>query len=258
MRMSALLFTPALLLSLAAGAQQSAPQLQSAAQAQSTTAAAPRPFVATYAVSYRGIGAGSITFRFSQEGTSNRYVFEIHPHPNALARLFISRSAVERSVMQIGPEPGPHSVQPLRWILDDGKSGNEKDGQLQFDWAGGLVTGEVEGRHIELPIEPGLQDRSSIQISVSTSLLRGVEPGTIPMIDDDRIKRYDYVRKQASALDTKLGRLDTLVYESTRAGSSRMSRFWLVPELDFLPARAEQIRKGKLETVMTLTALERN
>ena len=91
-------------------------------------------------------------------------------------------------------------------------------------------TGEIESERIELPLEPGLQDRLSIQIDVVTSLLRGEEPGTIPLIDDNRVKRYSYVKKETTAVDTKLGKLDTVVYESTREGSNRQSRFWLVPE----------------------------
>ena len=31
-----------------------------------------------------------------------------------------------------------------------------------------------------------------------------------------------------------------------------MSRFWMAPSLEYLPVRAEQIRKGKVETVMVL------
>jgi len=215
--------------------------------------AVPEPFKATYAVSYRGIGAGTLTFELKRDPVSGHYVYESHPNPSALARLFISRAAVERSVMEIGPD----GVRPLEWHLEDGKSGKEKDGWLEFDWDAGRVSGEVEGERIELPTEPGLQDRSSIQIEVTTALLRGKEPGAIPLIDDERIKRYTYMRKENAVLDTKLGKLDAVIYESTREGSSRLSRFWMVPSLGHIPARAEQVRKGKVETVMELVKLER-
>ena len=49
-----------------------------------------------------------------------------------------------------------------------------------------------------------------------------------------------------------------MIYESTRDGSSRVSRFWLAPQFDYAPVRAEQIRKGKVETVMTLVSWEAN
>lgn len=212
----------------------------------------PTPFVATYAVSYRGLSAGKLIFAFEHDPATDTYRYETRAQPSALARLFVSGAALERSVMRIDAQ----GVRPLEWRLDDGKAGGKKDGALRFDWTGNTVTGVVEGERVQLPTEPGLQDRSSIQVAVTTALLRGAEPGTIPLIDDNRIKRYTYTRKADAVLDTKLGRLDAVIYESTRQGSDRVSRFWMVPSLEYLPARAEQIRKGKVETVMTLIELK--
>lgn len=217
-------------------------------------AAIPRPFSATYAVSYRGIGAGTITFDFAHDAATGRYIYETHASPSALARLFVSRAAMERSVMEIDAA----GTRPIEWQLDDGKSGNQKDGELRFDWSRNTVSGVVEGEHVELTAEPGTQDRSSITICVATSLLRGVEPGTIALIDDNKIKRYVYTKKDRATLDSALGKIETVIYESTReGGSSRTSRFWMAPSLEFLPVRAEQVRKGKVETVMELQKLER-
>ncbi|WP_157071661.1 DUF3108 domain-containing protein [Steroidobacter denitrificans] len=212
--------------------------------------AVPRAFAATYTVTYRGLGAGTITFTFAQDAAGGHYHFETRPHPSALARLFVSRRAVERSVMQIDSQ----GVRPLLWTLDDGTSGN-KDGELHFDWIDRRVSGEVEAEPVDLPIETGLQDRSSLQIAVSTALLRGRQPGTIPLVDDNRIKHYSYVLQGQERRSTKIGTLDTLMYESSRPGSSRVSRLWLAPKFDFLPVRVEQIRKGRTETVMELLSL---
>jgi hypothetical protein len=211
------------------------------------------PFVATYKVSYRGISAGSLKFSLRRDAATGNYVYETHVDPGLLARLIVSRAAVERSVVSIGPD----GVRPLEWQVDDGKSGRAEDGRLTFDWEHGRVTGRVKDKPVDLPTERGLQDRLSIQLAVVAALLRGQEPGTLPLIDDNRVKHYVYTKKQTEALTTPLGKLDTIVYESTREGSSRLSRFWLTPSLQYVPARAEQVRKGKVETVMELTALER-
>lgn len=223
-------------------------------QSQSTPSQSvlPKPFTATYEVSFRGMRAGSLTFKLSRDAGTGRYTYETTADPSLLARFVVSSAATERSVMEIGAD----GVRPIEWQLDDGKSGAAKDGKLNFDWANNVATGEIEGERIELALERGLQDRLSIQIDVVTSLLRGEEPGTIPLIDDNRVKRYRYVKKEATVVDTKLGKLDTVIYESTREGSNRQSRFWLVPQMEYLAARAEQIRKGKVETVMVLTKVE--
>ena len=217
-------------------------------------AAVPRPFSATYAVSFRGIGAGTITFDFARDAATGHYIYETHASPSTLARLFVSKAAMERSVMAIDDS----GTRPIEWKLDDGKSGNEDDGELHFDWSRNHVTGVVEDKPVDLSAEPGTQDRSSISIAVTTALLRGTEPGTIPLVDDNRIKRYVYTKKENATVDSPLGKIDTVIYESTReGGSSRTSRFWMAPSLEFLPVRAEQIRKGKVETVMILQKVDR-
>jgi hypothetical protein len=212
----------------------------------------PKPFTATYAVTYRGMRAGSLTFKLSRDPATNRYTYETTADPSMLARIMISSGAVERSIMEIGAD----GVHPIEWQLDDGKSGTARDGKLHFDWQKNVATGVIEGEQIELPLEAGVQDRLSMQIDVVTSLLRGEEPGAIPLIDDNRVKRYNYAKIGSAVTDTDLGKLDTVLYESTRQGSNRQSRFWLVPKMEYLAARAEQIRKGKVETVMTLTSFQ--
>jgi hypothetical protein len=222
------------------------------AAAARSDAIAPKPFTATYEVTYRGLRAGQLTFKLSRDDATGRYTYETTAAPSFLARFFVSSAAVERTVMEIGPD----GVRPIEWRFEDGGSGSDKDGHLQFDWTKNVATGEIEGKKIELPLEAGLQDRLSIQIDVVTSLMRGEEPGTIPLIDDNRVKRYDYVKKDTPTIDTDLGKLDTVLYESTRVGSDRQSRFWLVPKMEYLAARAEQVRKGKVETVMTLVSVQ--
>ena len=95
-------------------------------------------------------------------------------------------------------------------------------------------------------------DRLSIQLGAMTSLLQGQEPGTIAMVNGDNIRHYTYTRGKTETVQSRLGALDTVVYESTRPNSNRISRVWHAPSLEFIAARAEQIRKGKVETVMTL------
>jgi Protein of unknown function (DUF3108) len=220
--------------------------------ARAEPVATPKPFSATYAVSYRGLSAGTLTFKLTHDAASGRYTYETTAKPSTIARLIIGSGALERSIMEIGPD----GVRPLQWKLDDGKSGDKRDGELHFDWAAHKVIGTIEGQPIDLPTEPGLQDRLSIQVAVQTALLRNADPGTIPLIDDNRIKRYRYTRVEHTHVDSALGKLEAIVYESSRERSDRISRFWMVPELNYTPARAEQIRKGKVETVMVLTAFE--
>ena len=222
-----------------AAAHAEAPQLQ--------------PYVATYAVSYRGLEAGTITMHLTHDAGSNRYTFETRANPSMLARFVIGRDAVERTVVETTAD----GIRPLQWHLEDGKSGKDGDGDLSFDWNANKVSGEYEGKPVELATQAGLQDRLSIQLAVTAALVQGREPASIVMVNGDRTREYTYARGATAQVDTKLGKQDTIIYESTRPNSNRVSRVWHAPSLQFLPVRAEQIRKGKVETVMQLVALER-
>lgn len=210
------------------------------------------PFTATYAVTFRGIEAGTLHMELRREADTGHLVYETRANPSMLARFVVSANALERSVMEVTPD----GIRPLTWHLDDGKSSTKRDGALRFDWMQQSVSGEIEDKKIELQAVPRVQDRLSIQVEVMRALAQGAEPGTIPLIDDERIKEYTYKKSGTATLDTKLGKLDTVIYESTRPGSSRVSRVWHAPSLGYLPVRAEQIRKGKVETVMVLEKKE--
>ena len=211
------------------------------------------PFRATYAAQFRGMDGGNLIFTFQPASEPGQFIYETTADPSFLASFVVSRAATERSTLAIDAQ----GVRPLEWVFDDGKSSDKADGSLKFDWPAHRVTGRIEREDIDFPTEPNLQDRQSIQIAVMTALLRGEEPSTFPMIDDNRIKRYTYRRIGETTLDTALGKIETVIYESTREGSSRVARFWMAPSYDFLALRAEQERKGKVETVMTIKALTR-
>lgn len=215
-------------------------------------AVTPVPYTATYVVSYRGFNAGLLHFVLRSE-EPGKFVYETRADPSLMARLFVSGKAVERSVMQIDA----NGVRPLSWFMEDGKPGDEKDGALEFAWDEERVGGTVAGKRVELPTERGLQDRLSFQIAVMSALLRSDEPGTIPMVDDGKIKRYSYTRAGSERIKTKAGEFETVLYESTRPGSNRLSRVWHAPALGHIPVRAEQLRKGRVETVMELEKVAR-
>lgn len=212
----------------------------------------PHEFVARYAVSFRGLSAGTLIFTFQRDPATGHFVYETRAEPSFLASFVVSTNARERSEMEIDDS----GVRPLHWSLNDGKTGNKQGGDMTFDWNRQVATGVSKGNKFEVPITKGVQDRLSIQIAVVTSLLRGTEPGTISIIDDAEVKTYAYRRTGTGDANSDQGHLESVLYESTRENSSRMSKFWLLPQYEFAAVRAEQIRKGKVETVMALQSLE--
>jgi len=211
------------------------------------------PYQATYVVKYRGFTAGMLQFNLSK-GADNTYMYETHVKPGLLARLFIGPDAVERTIMQVDT----NGVRPLSWYSEDGKSNTSRDGSLDFDWNNKRVTGTVEDESVDMPLKSGVQDRLSMQVAVLAALQNNTQPGAIILIDGEQVKRYTYELKGEQQVVTGSGRYDTIIYESTRKGSSRIKRVYHSPELSYIPVRVEDLRKGKVETVMELVSVSTN
>ena len=208
----------------------------------------PEFYTATYDVRYKGFKVGSLIFELRPAAEENTYIYESRPKPGLLARLVVSPKAVERTVLQIDEE----GVRPLTWISEDGTAATEDDGNYTFDWTAQQVTGTIEDKAVALPTEPGLQDRLSMQVAILTALLRDEPPVIITMIDEDRIKHYSYERQGTAEIDAAGDTYQTILYASTRPGSSRLKRIYHAPELGYLPVRFENFKDGNLQTVMEL------
>lgn len=210
------------------------------------------PSVATYSVEYRGINAGTIAFAL-RNPSPGQFVYESRSNARGVARLVIRNEVHEASTFSVADG----RIQPQSYVLDDGSQDTSKDTRLQFDWNTRIARGEHENQPLEIKLEPGLQDRMSVQVLVMQQLARGEEPGRLNFIDRDEVKAYQYMKEGAERLNTAVGEIDTVVYSSTREGSSRVSKIWYAPSLGYTPVRAEQVRRSKVETVLTLTKLER-
>jgi len=215
----------------------------------------PEPYVATYAATFRGIEGGTLRMELRREEPSGHYIFETRAKPTALASFFVSRDAFERTTLELAAD----GLRPIAWEADDGRSGVKKDGKLQFNWQEHTVTGIYEGKPVSLPLQAATGQLQTIQLAAMQKMQAGREPGILAMLNGNQVQEYSYARVGAETLDTRLGRLDTVIYESIRqGGSSRVSRIWHAPSLGYIPVRAEQIRKGKVETVITLIELTRD
>ncbi len=210
------------------------------------------PSVATYSVEYRGINAGTIAFAL-RNTAPGQFVYESRSNARGMARLVIRNEVHEASTFALVDG----GLQPSSYLLDDGSSDTSKDTRLEFDWTARLARGQHEDQPLELALAPGLQDRMSVQIFVMRQLAAGQEPGQLAFIDRNEIKSYRYTKEGTERLKTAAGEVDTVIYSSSREGSSRVSKIWYAPSLGYTPVRAEQVRRGKVETVLTLTKLER-
>lgn len=258
-------FVAALILSAAAASASDAPVPGPAAPAPPADSTAPtvvvppaaarelRPHTVTFAVAFKGIGAGTIELRLTREGP-NLWRYETRPQPTMLARMIVSASSIERGTFSIGAT----GVEPHTYSLDDGTAKRTRDEvSLDYDRTAGRVRGFARGAPLDLPIVPRLQDPLSIRAALLSDLVAGREPGEYPMVDGRHVVTFVYRRAGDEKLRTALGELDTVVYTSARKGADARAKtwkYWYAPSLGWLPVRIEQRDENGPRLVFTVRA----
>jgi hypothetical protein len=202
--------------------------------------AAVSSFMAEYDVRYGRLPGG--TSRTSLVTSGAGWVLETAVTATGLARVVAPGTVRQRSEFEVdGVVP-----RPRRYLLDDGTKRTDRDVRLEFDWDAGHVRGIAEDVPVDVPLIAGLQDAATMQVLVTARLRAGAEPGTIAMIEKDQVKHYRYTLLRREKVATALGEFDTLVYRSTRDGSSRETISWHAPALGFGVVQAQQLVRGKL------------
>jgi len=198
------------------------------------------PFVAEYDVRYGRIPGGTSRTELARAGVD--WVIETTVTASGIARMIAPGTIRQRSEFGFEDE----TARPVRYSFDDGTNRTDRDVRLDFDWRTGRVRGVAEDVPVDVAVVPGLQDAATMTVLATARLRARRELGTIPMIEKDQVKYYRHTLLRRERLATALGELDTVVYSSTRDGSSREMITWHAPALGFAVVQAQQLVKGKL------------
>lgn len=208
--------------------------------AAADSAAQLKPYVVDYKVKYGSLTVGNSRTELRRDAAANQWVMETRLTPNGLGRLVAGGAMLQYSQFQF--DGG--GLRPLSYRFDEGTRSAARDVTLEFDWHAGRVKGLAEAETVDLSLEPGLQDSASAQAWVQLRLRRGQDPGTVAIIEKEKVKYYRYALVRRERLQTPIGPIETVVYRSSREGSSRENLFWYAPELDYVIVQAEQHRDG--------------
>ncbi len=212
-----------------------------------------QPFSATFAVEWRGMTAGNSTLELQQTG-ADTYTYTSRNLARGIFKIAIPDAVTQTSVFKVSNG----KVIPMSYTLDDGSKDTSRDVRLQFDWTANRVTGTAEDKPVDAALKPGVQDALSVQIALICEVANGRSPTGFWLIDKDEVKEYQYARESTQTLDTPLGKVETIVYRSSRTGSDRVTRLWLAPSLGHLPIAAERKRGDRVDFSLKLRDLKRS
>lgn len=211
-----------------------------------------KPFEARYDWVWHGMTVAASTVTLAH-GADDTWRYSSHSEPRGIGHAFSERPK-QLSELRLTAQ----GVQPLRYEADDGTGSDRRTVRLRFDWQGLRVTGVYEQTPIDLPLNPDVQDDSSVQVALMAALLRGQTPSRFTLVDKNGLREYRYAREGEATLTTRLGAVPTIIYRSERANSPRVTRFWCAPQRGYVPLRVEQKRGADVQWTMQITALRRD
>lgn len=220
-----------------------------AASAQAAAVDVFQPRSDRYEVSWGsiGLGEGSISLTPLESGC---YRYESVTKPAAIVRWTYGSP---RETSEFCVADG--KILPKHFEYANDK--RSKDGYtLDFDWKGHKVKA-IKGGEVTLRELPdNTYDRFVIQLAVRQWVIRHLgqaspAPVEFQMVDHRRIKTYRFAVTGKQKVDTPAGSFDTLLVERVDSPGHSI-RFWIAPELGYIPVKVQEIDDGELKLQMLL------
>ncbi|MBS0365611.1 MAG: DUF3108 domain-containing protein [Proteobacteria bacterium] len=220
------------------------------APAAAVSAAALRPFEASYSWQWHGLTVALSSLRLRRDGDT--WTYDSRSEPRGIGVVFSERP-VQHSVLRVTPA----GVQPLSYSASDGTRSTRRSVEVRYDRERGRVTGVYEDTPVDLPLTADIQDDASVQVALMVDLLAGRDHVTFGLLDRNSVREYRFTREGEQALSTALGPVSTVVYRAQKQGSPRVTRFWCDPARGYVPLKVEQTRGDDVQWTMLIASFSR-
>lgn len=198
-----------------------------------------RPFSMRYRVLRSGWDLGTAVFSLVPH--SGIWIFHSEAHATGLAKLFVHATFKETTRFKSGAE----GLRPLHYTYSDsGNKGNDE--KIFFNWAKRIAV-DKKGKHTRtFNISAGTQDRLTAQLMLSIQLLKGRSTQTTyTVIGGGKRNKYRIVLKRSATVATPAGNFHTVVVAWSNPKKAESTTFWMAPELQYLPVKMTEKKKGK-------------
>ncbi len=207
------------------------------------------PFEAHYSVARNGKTQGEAVLQLARvPGTSDRWELSMTVQANrGLAGLVGFR---EQEVSQLQDAGDGWRLLSYRRERDAALSSRGE--AAEFDWEQGSARVKLDKSTLDVALEPGTVDPSSLFLRIAADLLAGRSPGTYPVLRKGKLEQWPFKVLRVETLDGR----ETAVVERVRDHDRRKTISWLAADLGYLPVRMEQIEKNDT-LVLSLVSMER-
>ncbi len=143
-------------------------------------------------------------------------------------------------------------IVPRHYLYQRSVLGHDNTSEITFNTVDKVANGSKDDKSFTVKLAGGEIDQGSYALALRDDLARGIKDPCYQVVDNRNIERYCFQVTGHEALDTALGKLDTVVVERVRKSDSpRRTRFWFAPSLDYTIAKLEH-QEVKGETAYSL------
>lgn len=204
------------------------------------------PHVAQYKVKISILG-GKLTTQLTT--TEDGYKAERVTKPTGFARLIAGGTIEEwAEFSEIA-----NGLRPTRYYSNDEISKESGETRIDFDWDAGKVLASHNDLEVAEDLAGHWHDRLTIQYELMYDLLNGYPTGPYTLFEVDKIRPLGVEFIGERKVKVPAGRFDAIGVRHQAEGSSRVTTFWFVKELGYVPAIIERHRKDKLLMQASLT-----
>jgi len=212
------------------------------------------PFEVVYDVGNHLINAGTAQLSLTQE--DELWTYSLNTKPRGILKLAGKGKITETSTIRLPEENGKLLIQPQTYIYrqDDER---RRAVDATFDWDNNSITHLYRGKESTDTFDTPVIDRLSATLLIMNALRQNFESMELQVFDTGRVKSVTFTNTGTEILETPLGQIHTLrVTNRSTTGGSRETTTWFAPELDYVPVRIEQRKRGELVARLTLKRLK--
>jgi len=216
-----------------------------------TLASGLQEYSARYSLYRNGKLAGKADFRLEQQG--DKWIMSTQGSgTHGMARVLRAR---DREYVEGVLEKD--RFRPLRFEHEVTVAGIGNKWNALFDWPNDSVTVEQDNKTIELGLQGQALDGLSLKLEIQRRLRAGDDDLSFLLLDEDQVKQQTFRLLPSEMLETSLGCLETIPVERVRSPTStRYTRAWHAPALDYLTVRLEHGKTDGDQMEMRIAELQ--
>jgi Protein of unknown function (DUF3108) len=213
----------------------------------------PNDFDAVYYVEKYGSTIAEMKLALRRK--DNIITYESHSRAKGMLALFSDDRVDEISQLEWNQELEHACLQNYQFTR---KNKSRKNQQFSLSWDGKnniTAKGTYADKAFNLNESNLIWDRLSVQLALAADLKSGNETQNkyrYNIIDKGKVTQYEfeYIKDEVMRISDR--QYNVIQVKRAHASGKRATYLWLARELDFLPVKIDQYRKGELHISMSL------